>query len=101
MAGHSPSKTGVNAHMSRPRTPSPGRTWMPAVSAGTAVVVSLRLYHPPCPLDDGLRRGVELLHDLLHLGAGEWRDGDARGVGVGEELRVGHGGIEGGAQGRD
>ena len=46
-------------------------------------------------------RGIELLHDVLHLGAGQGRDGDAHLVGIGQELRILHGGIEGGAQGGD
>src|SRR6187549_61064 len=44
----------------------------------------------PRLLDDGLRRGKELLDRLLHLGAREWRDVDLNLVCIREKLRVFH-----------
>ena len=57
----------------------------------------LRRDRLPRPHDHVLGRCVELLHQVLHLGAGEGRDIETSLFGVLEELLVAHGGIESGA----
>ena len=58
----------------------------------------LRRDRLPRPRDHVLGRGVELLHQVLDLGAGEGRDIKTSLFGVLEELLVAHGGVESGPQ---
>src|SRR5215208_4465697 len=71
------------------------------VRSGAIIYQPLRLDHVLGTLNDILRSCVELLDQLLHRGARQWRDRDFHLLGISEELRVLYRVVEGLAQNVD
>src|SRR5215204_7598481 len=69
--------------------------------SGAIISQPLRLDHVLGTLNDILRSCVELLDQLLHRGARQWRDRDFHLLGISEELRVLYRVVEGLAQNVD